>query len=134
VTPRRSTSATEGDRHERPDPVGEILDSGLDDWVMATEVWDVVTPIYSMDTASTWLFCEGLTSYLFGEALMIPGQVTRLGFEAFAPDVAGNLERLHREWAEVTVMPEFGEVAWFAITPDGEARAKGYPPPQLLPS
>jgi hypothetical protein len=124
---------TEGEQYEYPDPVGQILESGLDDWVMATEVWDIVTRVYSMDMASTRLFCEGVTSYLVGEGFMIPGRVTEVGFDAFALDAAGNLEQLHRQWAGVTSMPEFGEVAWFAITPKGKARAKDAPPTGLLP-
>ena len=104
---------------ERPDPIGEILQSALDDWVMATEVWDIVTRIYSLDIESTRIFCEGLTSTLVGDGLMIPGRVSAAGFEPFASDTPGNLERLGRAWRPVDKLPEFGEVAWFAITEKG---------------
>jgi hypothetical protein len=111
------------ERLNYPDPVREVLESGLDDWVMATEVWDIVTRVYSLDVNSTRLLCEGLTSYIVGEELMVPGQVNEHGFRPFEPTTARNLERLHDEWARVDRLPEFGEVAWFAITPKGRESA-----------
>jgi hypothetical protein len=108
--------------------IDEILKHGLDDWIQAAEVASIIMSIAGLSAFSD-VRCASLVAIgrILHEELMVAGDVTVDGFNAWTMTPTQAFDAISREWSSLGRLPSLGEVCWLSNTPKGDARAQSTP-------
>lgn len=105
--------------------VNEILLSGLDDWIQASEVDSVARTVGGAATeAEVQQLSLEIIRKVIKDGLMEVGDVTAQGFHAWDLSADDALERIEREWKALGRNPNLGEICWLSNTEEGDKRAR----------
>jgi hypothetical protein len=103
----------------------DILSWGLEDWVdlgfARQYVSDEIGPVSPAELREQTIEVLGA---LLRAGLLVAGDLTRSGFEAWPEDADAAVARLRAEWAGPEAPLHAGDACWFAITESGEALAR----------
>jgi len=106
--------------------IEQLLRSGLDDWVDASEVAWIAQETGEAVTKSEILSLslEAISEILECGWMRI-GDLTHEGFRPWPISNSDGLERVRREWVALpTKTPNLGEIFWLANTEDGDRVAE----------
>lgn len=107
----------------------ELLDAGLYDWVMLTDLESFMTHTaevdgVELDAEMRYGIGIEVLRRAFAEALAVAGTVKRgEGFQSWPVDAATALQRIEAGWREAGEHLNMGDVAWIATTAKGKERA-----------
>jgi len=105
--------------------VRDILLWGLEDWVdlgfARQYVSDEIGPVSSAELREQTI--EVIDDLLRAE-LLVAGNLTKSGFEAWPEDASAAVTRLRAEWSVPEAPLHAGDACWFEITEAGEAVAR----------
>jgi hypothetical protein len=105
--------------------VDDVLDAGLDDWLMASMVLSIVmiaTNAGSSDEASEMTL--SVIATMLDEGLVQAGDITEGRFERWEISTSEAMRLIETEWHQVRGRPDLGEVCWLNNTPAGDTRAR----------
>lgn len=105
------------------DLVGELLASGADDWVSAREAYGIAADAGVTDPAAVRALAVGLIAEVLVGGLMVAGDVSESGFQAWEVTPGDAVARIATDWfSRPDPVIGVGEVVWLDITPSGEQR------------
>jgi hypothetical protein len=104
----------------------EVLLRGLDDYVGLWEVFSVTRrELPETDGSSIRRAVMEVVSNLLEKGLMRAGFPTRGGgFDPSDETPEETLTRIEHEWDRLGREPDVGDIVWFDLTEEGEARAR----------
>ncbi|MFM6850159.1 MAG: hypothetical protein ACKOVB_13775 [Terrabacter sp.] len=108
----------------RDEQLDELLARAADDWVQPGDVFDVARFAWPSDEDAFVEQAIGLVSELVLSHLVIPGDVTRDGFQPWplTPDEA--CHRIAEVWRSDHDEAQMGCFVWFEATPEGVERGR----------
>ena len=100
----------------------QLLLEALDDWV---GLWDVLGYFEDLPESARKRSTLAAVDEMLRSGWFEAGFPTLDGtFEAWPLSVDASLRRISDEWAELGKDPSLGDIAWFNLTPLGEANAR----------
>jgi hypothetical protein len=104
-------------------PLEELVAATADDW---SDVGWVYSTCLDFATGPDQVRALALSTIEEGlvQGLLVAGDLTASGFQPWDLEPAAAQARIRGEWLRTTVIPEPTTIAWFDLTPAGEALAQ----------
>lgn len=100
----------------------DFLARCVEDWVSPAEAFDVAQGSGASDPVDLRDLALGLVARLLEAGLVVPGEVVGGVHRPWTSSPAESVSRIVREWAaREDPLVWFGEIAWFDVTPAGQA-------------